>query len=123
MRVQLKLNKYHIKMIPFFFIQEKNEDNEIQISKDHLFNLGNHLLEDMAMVLGFQDKMIPNTLEDAEGPAYEDEAEKIMLDTYNYICEHLTQIETLIHQFVIIGGITEGTYEAESESLIWKKIN
>lgn len=119
---KITLTEDHIKLIPFFFIQEFG-DNEIGVTKEQLFNLGSHLLEDMAMILGLSDKAINNTSYDADGRAFDDETEKYMLDLYNYIVDNLYYIELIIHQFVIKGGITAGTYKALDNELFWEKVS
>lgn len=121
MVVKITLTENHLKLIPFFFIQEFN-DNEIGVTKEQMFNLGSHLLEDMAMILGLNDKAIDNTNDDADGRAFDDDTEKYMLDLYNYIVENLYYIELLIHQFAIKGGLTAGTYKALDNELFWEKI-
>ena len=110
MRIELNLKKEHLKLIPFFFTQEIN-DTVVGVDKEHLLSLGSHLLEDMAMILGLNDKAIPNTENDPYGKAFEEATEKYMLDTYDYIAQNLYYIESLIHQFVTIGGLSEGKYE------------
>ncbi len=119
---KITLTEDHIKLIPFFFIQEFG-DNEIGVTKEQLFNLGSHLLEDMAMILNMMDKVIPNTAYDADGRAFDDETEKYLLSLYNYIIENLFDIETIIHQFVCKGGITPGTYKSLDNELIWEKVS
>lgn len=117
---RLTLTKDHLKLIPFFYIQEI-EDDEVTISKEQMFNLGSHLLEDMAIILGLTDKAIPNTSENENGRAFDDETEKYMLSLYEDITNNLHDIETLIHQFVGRGGLEEGTYKALDNELIWTK--
>lgn len=119
---KLVLTEEHLKLIPMFFIQEFN-DNEIGITKEQLFNLGSHLLEDMAFILGLTDKAIPNTKNDADGMAFDDETEKHMIELFEYVKENLFYIESLIHQFACRGGITVGTYKCKEEELIWEKID
>ena len=114
---KITLTEDHIKLIPFFFVQEFG-DNEIGVTKEQLFNLGSHLLEDMAMILGLSDKAINNTSYDADGRAFDDETEKYMLDLYNYIVDNLYYIELIIHQFVIKGGITAGMYKDLDNELL-----
>ena len=78
MVIQLQLTKNHLKLIPFFFIQELDDD-KIGVDKNIMFNMGSHLLEDMAIILGLEDKAIKNSQFDAEGRAFDDETEKYML--------------------------------------------
>lgn len=121
MKVTLHLTEDHLKLIPFFGVQEFNDSN-IGVSKEPLFCLGSHLLEDMAMILGKMDKAIPNTENDPEGRAFEDETENYLLDLHQYLIDNLFYIESLIHQFVTKGGITPGTYECIDSDFIWSKI-
>ena len=100
----LNLTQDHLKLIPFFFIQEDDDEN-IKIEKDHMFNLGSHLLEDISMVLGLQDKAIKGTENDPNGRAFDDKTEEYMLEVFNYIKDNLYYIESLIHQYAIDGEI------------------
>lgn len=120
MIVRLHLNEDHLKLIPFFYINEIDDEN-IGISKDNLFNLNNRLLEDISMMLGLQDKAIENTKDDADGRAFDEETTQYMIDVYQYVKENLYYIETLIHQFIIKGGLTEGVYKCYDNDLIWEK--
>lgn len=120
MIIRLKLNEDHLKLIPFFYINEVS-DEEIEISRNNLFNLNNRLLEDISMMLGLYDKAIENTKDDADGRAFDDETTQYMIDIYKYVNENLYYIETLIHQYVVKGGISVGTYKALDNELIWEK--
>lgn len=60
---RITLTKEHLKLIPFFYEQEEG-DNKIVFDKTHLYNLGSHLLEDLAMILGYNDSAINGTEED-----------------------------------------------------------
>ena len=120
MVIRLELTKDHLKLIPFFFVQEF-DDEKVGVDKNIMFNMGSHLLEDMAIILGLENKAIKNTQFDAEGRAFDEETEKYMLSLYDFFNENFYFIETLIHQFVIQGGLTEGIYTALDNELIWKK--
>ena len=117
---RLTLNEEHLKLIPFFFIQEDGNYN-VFIDKEQMFCLGSQLFEDMSMILGLRDKMIPKTENDSDGMAFESETEEYMLGLYNYISEHIIDIETLIHQFVVKGGLTVGTYKCKDNEMLWEK--
>ena len=121
MLMKITLTEDHIKLIPFLYLQDMEEDTIVGINKEQMFCLGSHLLEDMAMVLGLMDKMIPNTAEHPDGRAFEDEAESYMLEIYGYLSENLYWIEQLIHQYVVKGGITPGTYKCLAKDGIWSK--
>lgn len=121
MVIKLTLTENHLKLIPFFFMHNV-DDNVVGISKDHVFFLGSHLLDDMAMILGLMDKAIPHSEYSPEGRAFEDETEKYMLELHKYIIDNLHLIELLIHQFVCKGGLTAGTYRCLDSDYIWEKV-
>ena len=117
---KITLTEDHLKLIPMFFIQEF-DDNIVGVTREQMFSLGSHLLEDMAHILGLMDKAIPNTKNDPQGAAFYSETEKYMLGIFDYINENLFYIESIIHQFVCVGGIGVGTYKCKEEDLIWTK--
>lgn len=117
---RLKLTEDHLKCIPFFYINVN--DYEVDINKEYgLFNMNNRLLEDMSLILGYQDKAIENTKNDADGRAFDENTEKYMVGVYEYIFENLGDIESLIHQFVVKGGLTPGVYKCLDNEMIWTK--
>ena len=120
MIIELNLTKDHLKLIPFFFIQEFDDD-KVGVDKNIMFNIGSHLMEDMAMILGLEDKAIQSTKFDVDGRAFDDETEAYMLSLFNFFNDNFYFIETLIHQYAVQGGLTEGTYKAIDSELIWKK--
>jgi hypothetical protein len=117
---KIKLTEEHIKLIPFFYLQEVGDD-EIVVNKKHLYELGSHLMEDLAIILGKNDTAIAGTENNANGRAYPEEVEKELTEIHKYITDNLFDIETIIHQFAIKGGITPGTYKAKDNELIWEK--
>lgn len=121
MIIRLKLTKDHLKLIQMIFINNNEDEETVSINKDHMYSLGSHLLEDISYVLGMRDRAIKGTEEDPDGCAFSDEDEKYMLEIHQYIVDNLYYIETLIHQFVTNGGISEGTYKAQDNDLIWSK--
>lgn len=117
---RITLTEEHLKLIPFIFIQEDGNYN-ILIDSGQMFCLGSQLFEDMSIILGLRDKMIPNTQNDAEGMSFDKESEEHMLSLYEYLVDHLHDIETLIHQFVVKGGLSVGTYKCNDNEMIWEK--
>ena len=122
MIIRLNLTEEHLKLIPIFFIEEEEYKKKLSIRHDHLYCIGSHLLEDLSYALGYSDKYIKGTEENADGKAFPEDVEKHMLEVHNYIVDNLYYIETLIHQFVTKGGITPGEYKARDNDLIWEKI-
>lgn len=117
---RLTLTNEHLKLIPFILLNEDGDYNVV-IDKEHFFCLGSQLYEDMSAILGLRHKAIPKTENDAEGMAFDEETEKYMFDLYSYLKDNLYEIETLIHQFVVKGGISEGTYRCLDNEMIWEK--
>lgn len=119
MVLHLNLTEDHLKLVKFF---EINDDNfYVQVPKNGILTMKNSILDDTALILGYKDKAIKGTIEDAEGAAYPDDVEKYLLDTYNYVKDNLYNIETLLHQRVT-EGIQPGEYKAKSYDLIWEKV-
>ena len=122
MIITLNLTKDHLKLLSMLDINDE-DDNVLTINRKILMTQQSHLLDDVATVLGLKDKVIKGTEEDPDGGAYPDEIEKYMLDTYKYVSDNLYYIETLLHQFVLQGGISEGTFKTSDKDMIWKKVS
>lgn len=120
MTATLNLTEDHLKLVSFLDF-DNSSDDVLTIDKKVMLTLKSHLLDDVATILGMNDKVIPGTSEDADGGAYPDDVEKYLLDTYNYVSENLYLIETLVHQSVMI-GIQPGTYKANTKDMIWRKV-
>ena len=120
MKVTLNLTQEHLRLIPFIRIIDK-DDKILAIDKETMLTMQNTLLEDVSLILGLRDLAIPNTEDDANGRAFPDEVEEHIFSIYNYLKDNLYYVESLIHQYVVNGGITEGTYVCDSNDLIWTK--
>ena len=116
----LELTEDHLKLASFFYIE--NGERDVKINKSIMLSEQSHILDDVSLILGLRDKMIPNTEEDADGMAFPDEIEKYMVDTYRYVSENMYWIETLIHQNILKGGVTPGTYTCDQKDRIWEKV-
>ena len=112
-----------LKVIPIIFLQENTgfDNKTVTIDTSHLFSIGFGLMEDMAMALGIYDRAIKGTEDDPEGKAFNKEDTEYMLSLYKYITDNIYYIESLIHQFVVKGGLEVGTYKAKDNELLWKK--
>ena len=79
-------------------------------------------LSDLALVLGYSDQAIPGTDEDnIEGAALPDDVEEHLLEVHHYIVDNLCDIENLVHQSMLNGGLTPGTYRCIDDEGIWTK--
>lgn len=112
-----------LKVIPIIFLQEKNgfDNKTITIDTSHIFSIGFGLMEDMAMALGIYDRAIKGTEDDPEGKAFSEEDTEYMLSLHKYVVDNIYYIESLIHQYVVKGGLTVGTYKCKDNELIFQK--
>lgn len=118
-RLKLKFNDEHLKLIKNFRTRQFN-DELFAIDTYDLFG-GTFLYEDMALILGYMDKVIPGTMEDADGPKFDDETLAHLNELDSYIVENIQHIEDILHQFCT-EGIQEGvTYWCNPSEGIWHK--
>lgn len=112
-----------LKVIPIIFLQEKNgfDNKTITIDTSHIFSIGFGLIEDMAMALGIYDRAIKGTEDDPEGKAFSKEDTEYMLSLHKYVVDNIYYIESLIHQYVVKGGLEKGVYKCKDNELIWEK--
>ena len=112
-------------VIPIIFLQEKfngaSDEKTVFIDTSHIFSVGMHLLEDMAMALNIYDRAIKGTEDDPEGKAFPEEDTERMLSLHKYVTDNIFYIESLIHQYVTKGGLTKGVYKCKDNELIWEK--
>ena len=112
-----------LKVIPIIFLQEKNgfDNKTITIDTSHIFSIGFGLMEDMAMALGIYDRAIKGTEDDPEGKAFSEEDTEYMLSLHRYVVDNIYYIESLIHQYVVKGGLEKGVYKCKDNELIWTR--
>lgn len=72
---------------------------------------GTYLLEDMAMILGCFEQAISGSENLATGRRFPEELENKMYELYDFICENMEDIITLVFLFTRNGGLVPGTYE------------
>lgn len=117
-KIKINLTDEHLKLIRNLNVQELN-DNNVGIDKDYLYG-GTYKYEQMALILGYQDKAIKGTEEDFDGTLFEKDTQLHMVELDKYIRENLQNIEEIVHQFSNNGGLKEGTYECYDNQHIWK---
>lgn len=83
---------------------------------------GNYVLQDIALLIGKYDEVIPETVEDTTGPRFPEELEAYMLKLYHDIADNLELIVGLVFQFSTNGGLTVGTYKCIDYEGIWEKM-
>lgn len=117
---RLTLTMDHLKLINLIRFEDDDMNDKISVDKINPYILSGKL-EDIAFALGLSHLAIPNTADNENGAAFPDETEKYMLDTHHYIVDNLYDIEVLIHQMVLKGGISPGTYKCIDTEEIWSK--
>lgn len=119
---RITLTEDHLKLINLIRFEDDEINNKIMVDKINPYILSGKL-ENIAFALGLSHLAIPNSNESEYGAAFPDETEKYMLDIHHYIVDNLYDIEVLIHQMVLKGGITPGTYKCVDTEEIWIKEN
>lgn len=120
MILKLEINEDIIKLIKNFNF-ERISDKHYGLDTYSLFG-GTYLLEQMSLILGYQDKIIPETIESPMGVRFEKEYEDKMYEYDSFILDNLVFIEEILHQFVDKGGIKPGIYTAPSHNRIWQYV-
>jgi len=124
MIIRINVTDDLLSVIPIIFLQEKyntNESKTVFIDTSHVFSVGMHLLEDMAMALNIYDRAIKGTEDDPEGKAFPEEDTERMLSLHKYVTDNIYYIESLIHQYATKGGLTKGVYKCKDNELIWTR--
>ena len=120
-RIYVNLTEDHLKLIRNLNVQALT-DETVGIVKDNLYG-GTYKYEQMALILGLTDKAVPGTEEDMEnGTLYEKEAQLYMVELDKYINENLLNIEEILHQFCLKGGLTVGKYVCKDYQHIWHRV-
>lgn len=120
-RIYVNLTADHLKLIRNLNVQALT-DETVGIAKDNLYG-GTYKYEQMALILGLTDKAVPGTEEDMEnGTLYEKEAQLYMVELDKYINENLLNIEEILHQFCLKGGLTVGKYVCKDYQHIWHRV-
>ena len=119
---RLTLTEDHLKLINLIRFEDDYKNNKVSIDKINPYILSGKL-EDIAFALGLSHLAIPNKEDDENGAAFPDETEEYMLGVHHYILDNIYDIEVLIHQMVLKGGITPGTYKCIDTEEIWQRDN
>lgn len=120
-RIYVNLTEDHLKLIRNLNVQALT-DETVGIAKDNLYG-GTYKYEQMALILGLTDKAVPGTEEDMEnGTLYKKEAQLYMAELDKYINENLLNIEEILHQFCLKGGLTVGKYVCKDYQHIWHRV-
>jgi hypothetical protein len=116
-KIKINLTEDHIKLIKEFRI-ENIDDYHVGFDSVNPYG-GTYLMQDLAMILGYFDKVVEGTEKDYDGPKYGIENETIMLGLHMYIMNHLDYILSIMVQFISI-GVKPGLYTAIDYNLHWQ---
>jgi hypothetical protein len=116
-KIKIKLLEEHIKLIKEFRI-ERISDIYVGFDTINPYS-GGYLMEDLAMILGYWDKVVPGTEKDFDGRKFGFENEQNMLSIHMYIMDNMEFILSIIVQFITI-GIKPGNYTAIDYNLHWE---
>lgn len=117
MKIKVELNEDLIKLVKSFEFTRLN-NSHYGIDSYSLFG-GTYLYEQMAYILGYNDKVIPETLELPTGPRYQQEYEDKMIEYDEYLLKNLVFIEEILHQYIDKGGVKPGIYSCLDNVRIW----
>ena len=81
---------------------------------------GTYIFEDMAYILGKMDRVIEGTLEDPDGPKFDEETTEYLHGLASFIIDNLSNIEEILHQFCTEGIRTDVVYTCKPNEHIWK---
>ena len=118
-KIYVNLTEDHLKLIRNLNVQELKNDI-VGIPKDNLYG-GTYKYEQMALILGLMDKAVKGTEEDINGTLYEKDTQLYMMELDKYITDNLLNIEEIVRQFCLTGGITPGKYVCKDYQHIWQK--
>jgi hypothetical protein len=82
---------------------------------------GTYIYEDIAYIIGKMDKVVEGTLEDPDGPKFDEETTEYMDGLASFIIENLQNIEEILHQFCTDGIQPGVTYSCKPSEHIWTK--
>jgi hypothetical protein len=82
---------------------------------------GTYIYEDIAYIIGKMDKVIDGTLEDPDGPKFDEETTQYMDELASFIIDNLTNIEEILHQFCTEGIQAGVVYTCKPNEHLWSK--
>lgn len=117
MKITINLTEEHIKLIKTLRF-EKFDENRYGVD-NYSFWGGTYLYEQMALILGYQDKVLPETIESPMGARYEEEVQKHLEELDSFFVEHIVDVEDILHQMCDV-GLKVGKYSCLDNIRIWK---
>lgn len=118
-RLKITFNEEQLKLIRNIRFEQLN-DAQYVVDTYSLWG-GSYIYEDMAYILGMMDHMIPGTIEDVDGPKFDEEAMAKFTVLDEFIVENIGNIEGILHQFCTEGIQPGVTYWCNRNEGIWHK--
>lgn len=119
MKITLNITEDHIKLIKALNFKQFTNDR-YGIDNYDLFNIGRGFLyEDMAIILDKTDKIIPETVDDWDGPKFDTDTQNYLIELDEFIINHIKDIMDILIQFCDSGGLRVGKYTCFDNSRIW----
>lgn len=115
-KLTVKIGKEELMLIKNLNIQ-KFDEYIVGVDTFDMYG-GSFKYAQMALLLGYQDKVLKDTMESIFGPKYEEPVQKHLEEIDVFLTQNLVNIEEIIHQFCT-EGIREGTYECKDNEHLW----
>ena len=102
-------------------VSELKECHAWGINQWNMFG-GTYVMEDVALILGHYGDFIPGTEDSPMGKQYPKEMEDHFWELYLYILNNITDIFSLMFQFIDNGGLTPGEYKFDKKTYKWERL-
>lgn len=117
MKIKITLNEDHIELVKHLLFRDYN--TKVGIDKHSAFDLeSDFVFQAIAIIIGLGDHVRPETINDWDGPKYDDIAMERMIPLAEFLDEHLLDVEEILHQFCNV-GLRKGTYWCLDNQHIW----
>lgn len=115
-KIKIKITEDHLKLIKRFTVERMND---IHVGFDTINPYGgDYLMEDLAMILGYWDKVTEGTELDYDGRKFGLENEIEMTNIHSYLMDNFVYIMSIIIQFVV-EGVKPGLYTSIDYNINW----
>lgn len=116
-KIKITLNEEHLKLIKEFRVT-RIDDIHVGIDSINPYG-GTYLMEDLAMILGYWDKMVEGTEKDYDGRKFGLENEIKMIELHNHLMDNIEFILSMLFQFSV-DGLKPGTYTCIDYIMKWE---
>lgn len=113
----VNLTKEHILLITKMRVSEFSS-TRVGVDLYDLYG-GSFIYDDMADILGYKDKRVPESIGDPDGGIYDDETQDLLENIDGYLHDNFTNIMEIILQFAD-RGLKPGKYVCNDTIRIWE---